>query len=75
MGIATQDPELRSRLHVEKASLRVFNYLNVSNEELKTFARITGNSSIHSLSIDQLATTNEDIHKYTGIQHVGMASK
>ena len=75
VGIATQDPELRSRLHVEKASLRVFNYLNVSNEELKTFARITGNTSIHSLSIDQLATTNEDIHKYTGIQHVGMASK
>lgn len=74
VGIATQNPELRARLNVEVASQRVYNFLHVSNEELKTFARVTGNKSIHDLSYDQLATTNEEIAKYTRIQHVGQAS-
>ena len=42
MGIATQDPELRERLHEDAAAARVANFLNVSLEELKMFARITG---------------------------------
>lgn len=41
VGIATQDPELRKRLKVEQSAQRVANYLNVTREELKTFARIT----------------------------------
>ena len=47
VGIATQDPKLRERLKVDQAAQRVANYLNVTLEELKTFARITGHSSVH----------------------------
>ena len=71
VGIATQDPELRARLKVDAAAQRVANYLNVSAEELKTFARVTGNYSVHGLSVDNLVTTDRDIADYTDIRHIG----
>ena len=71
VGVATQNPELRQRLKVDAAAQRVANFLNVSLEELKTFARVTGNTSIHGLSQDNLVTTDRDIAEYTGIRHVG----
>ena len=71
VGIATQDPELRARLKVDAAAQRVANYLNVSTEELKTFARVTGNYSVHGLSVDNLLTTDRDIADYTDIRHIG----
>lgn len=69
VGIATQDPELRSRLHVEASAKRVANFLNVSLKELKTFARITGHSSVHDLTVDDLVTINREISEYTNIRH------
>ena len=71
VGIATQDPELRSRLHIDAAAQRTANFLNVSLEELKTFARITGHSSVHDLNRSDLVTLNRDIEAYTGILHAG----
>lgn len=69
VGIATQDPKLRERLHVESAAKRVANFLNVSNEELKMFARITGHSNVHDLSVEDLVTINREISEYTNIPH------
>ncbi len=69
VGIATQDPALRERLHVETAAKRVANFLNVSKEELKTFARITGHSSVHDLTVDDLVTISREISEYTDIRH------
>ena len=71
VGIATQDPELRARLNVDAAAQRVANFLNVSLAELKTFARVTGNRSVHGLNRDDLITTDRDIAAYTGIRHAG----
>lgn len=70
MGIATQNPELRKRVNIEQSANRVFNYLNVSLEELKTFARITGHSNIHDLNIIDIATINSEISNNTNISHV-----
>lgn len=71
VGIATQDPELRKRLDIDTAAKRVANFLQVSTNELKTFARITGNHSVHGLSTANLVTTDHDIAKYTDIRHAG----
>lgn len=70
MGIATQDDDLRKRLQVEQAAKRVYHYLHISNEELKSFAKITGNKNIHELSVSDLATTNSEISDFTDIRHV-----
>lgn len=73
VGVATQDKNLRERLHIDAAAKRVENYLKCSAEELRTFARITGNTDIHGLSVEDLCTINEDISNYTGIAHAGNA--
>jgi len=69
MGIATQDPALRARLDVDAAARGVANYLNVSLEELKMFARLTGHARLHDLDIGDLCTTNREISEFTNIAH------
>lgn len=70
VGIATQDPELRARLKGEAAAQRVGNFLNVSLEELKTFARVTGHEKLHDLNVSDLCTTSREISEHTNIEHV-----
>lgn len=69
VGIATQNPELRKRLKIDQSAQRVANYLNVTLEELKTFARITGHTSVHDLCVDDLVTVNREISEFTNIRH------
>ena len=69
VGVATQDEDLRKRLKIETASKRVENFLRVSTEELKTFARITGHSDVHDLNVNDLCTLNSEISDYTDIRH------
>lgn len=61
---------MRKRLKIDEASKRVENFLKVSTEELKTFARITGHGDVHDLNIDDLCTINSEISSYTDIRHV-----
>jgi hypothetical protein len=42
----------------------------VSNEELRDFARLTGNDDVHALSMKNICTTNSEISGHTGIPHV-----
>ena len=74
VGVATQDETLRARLHMDAAAKRVENYLNCCAEELRTFAKITGNEDIHGLSVDDLCTVSEEISEHTNIVHAGGAS-
>lgn len=69
VGAATQDETLRARMNIEASAQRVANYLLVSFAELKTFARITGHSNIHDLSLEDLVTINREISEYTDIMH------
>ena len=73
VGVATQDENLRKRLHIDAAAKRVENYLKCSAEELRTFARITGNRDIHGLSVHDLCTVSREISEHTNIAHAGSA--
>ena len=70
VGIATQDPNLRSRFNIDRSSRRLANYLNVVTQELRDFARLTGNNDVHQLSINDLFTTSSEISGYSEIEHV-----
>ena len=70
VGVATQDKELRKRLHVDHSAKRLCNYLNVCRSELEMFGRVTGHANIHDLSVSDLRTTNREISEYTDIEHV-----
>ncbi|RPI98168.1 MAG: glutamate synthase, partial [Candidatus Aminicenantes bacterium] len=69
VGIATQDPGLRARLDVDEAARGLANFLRVSTEELKDFVRLTGNDSVHKISVRDLVTTSSEISGYTSIEH------
>lgn len=69
VGVATQDPVLRERLKMDAGAQRVANFLNVSLDELRTFARITGHENLHDLSVDDLCTVSREISEYTDIPH------
>ncbi len=69
VGMATQDPELRKRFDIEASAQRVANFLNVSLEELRTFARITGHKRLHDMNVDDLCTVSREIAEYTDIAH------
>lgn len=69
VGIASQDKELRSRLNGEAAAQRVANFLKVSLEELKMFARVTGHERLSDLSAADLCTVSREISEYTNIPH------
>ncbi len=69
VGIATQDESLRARLNIDEAANSLYRFLHVSNEEMKTFARITGKSSVHELSLYDIFTISDDISKHTNISH------
>lgn len=70
LGVATQDENLTKRLDIDKAAKRVENFLKVSTEELKTFARITGHRDVHDLNAGDLKTLNSEISDFTNIEHV-----
>jgi rubredoxin len=70
VGVATQDPELRARLDIERSAWRLENFLRVSTQELVNFARMTGNENVHGLSIADVCTTNSEISSHTDIEHV-----
>lgn len=69
VGIATQDPELRKNFDIEKSSERLTNFLNISLEELKVYARIAGKRDVHELSVDDLCTVSTEISENTNIVH------
>ena len=69
-GITTHDSELRKRFNVDLSAKRLSNFLKITTEELKDFARLTGNSDLHGLNIKDLCTTNSEISGNTNIEHV-----
>jgi len=69
VGITSQNPDLRARLQIDESARRWENFLTVCTEELKTFARLTGNDDIHRLAIPDLCTTNSEISNHTDIEH------
>ncbi|HEB12641.1 MAG TPA: glutamate synthase, partial [Actinobacteria bacterium] len=70
VGVTSQVPELRKRVDIEVSAKRLENFLRLSTEELKAFARLTGNNSVHDLSVGDLVTTNSEISNHTLIEHV-----
>ena len=60
VGVATQDVELRARLDVEEAALRVYNFLHTLTMEVQLLARACGKTNIHSLEPEDLAALTHE---------------
>jgi len=70
VGITSHHPDSNKQLNIDTAAARLQNFFTVTREELKDFARMTGNDNIHKMSIQDLCTTNSEISEHTDIEHV-----
>lgn len=70
-GIATQRPELRSRLNVEKSASQLQRFFLSSTELMSVMARACGHSALSDFNKQDLATWNTDMAKLTGVCYSG----
>lgn len=67
-GIATQNPELRKKLDIEKASQNVADFIKNSTEEIKMIAGACGENDIHKLNKGHLRAMNSEIAGITKVK-------
>lgn len=74
VGIATQNPDLRSRFNIEKSSKMLTNLFRVYAEELADFPRMCGKTDISELGLEDLASLTLDVAAGTGVSFAGISS-
>jgi len=71
-GIATQDPELRKRMNVEKGATRLHNFFSASTELMQVMARACGHDSLDQFNIEDLTTWKKEMAELAGIGYAGV---
>lgn len=72
-GIATQNPELRQRLNIEKSSIQLGNFFNASIELMQVMARACGHDHLEQFEKDDLATWHREMALLSGVKYSGFA--
>jgi len=73
VGIATQKPELRQRLKIDKGAEQLNNFLRASTELMQVMARACGHHHLNQFCIDDLTTWDREMAHLTGIQYGGVS--
>ncbi|MBW9256686.1 MAG: Rieske 2Fe-2S domain-containing protein [Candidatus Thiodiazotropha sp. (ex. Lucinisca nassula)] len=72
VGIATQKPELRKRLKIEKGANQLNNFFRASTELMQVMARACGHDHLNKFCIDDLSTFDREMAHLTGIEYAGV---
>lgn len=72
VGIATQQPHLRSRLPVDEASKRLAKYFTAATELMTVLARACGHRALGDLTIEDLTTFDPDMASLSGVSYGGI---
>ena len=72
VGIATQKPNLRARLIVDKSAEQLKNYFEATVHLMMVLARACGHSHLNQFCIDDLTTYNRDMAYLTGVRYGGV---
>ncbi len=72
VGIATQQPKLRSRLIVDESARRLERYLRATVDLMSILARACGHHRLADLCLDDLTTWKRDIAYLTGVSYAGV---
>jgi len=70
-GIATQKPELRERLDVENAAMRLNRFFDASVELMQVMARACGHSHFNQFNKEDLATFDRKLAELSGVDFSG----
>ncbi|MDW3176902.1 MAG: glutamate synthase-related protein [Acidimicrobiia bacterium] len=73
VGIATQKKDLRARLMVEEAAVRLQRFFDSSVELMGVLARACGHASLSDFTIDDLTTFDRNMADLAGIHYGGAA--
>jgi glutamate synthase domain-containing protein 2 len=73
VGIATQRPELRQRLKIEKGADQLNNFFRASTELMQVMARACGHDHLSKFCIDDLTTFDREMAHLTGIGYAGVS--
>ena len=73
-GIATQKPELRARLDIERSAGQLGNFLRASVDLMKVMARACGHTHLNQFDRDDLATLDWSMAQMSGIPFSGLAN-
>jgi len=70
-GIATQKPELRAKLDIEKSANQLARFLTSSTQLIEVMARACGHNHINQFNRDDLTTWKKEIAELSGISYAG----
>ncbi len=73
-GIATQKPELRVRIDVEKSAEQLARYLESSVELMKVMARACGHDHLNQFNIEDITTWHKSMSDLSGIGYGGISA-
>jgi glutamate synthase domain-containing protein 2 len=72
VGIATQKPNLRARLIVDKSAEQLKTYFEATVHLMQVLARACGHSHLSQFCPDDLTTWKRDIAYLTGVTYAGV---
>ncbi|MCU7938047.1 MAG: alpha-hydroxy-acid oxidizing protein [gamma proteobacterium symbiont of Bathyaustriella thionipta] len=73
VGIATQNPDLRQRLKVEKGARQLNNFFRASTELMQVMARACGHDHLNKFCVDDLTSWDREMSHLTGIAYGGVS--
>ncbi|NQV68667.1 MAG: CDGSH iron-sulfur domain-containing protein [Pseudohongiella sp.] len=73
-GIATQKPELRSRLNIDKSAQQLSNFMQASVELMQVMSRACGHHRLSEFNQQDLSTWNRDMAYLSGVRFSGVQS-
>ncbi len=71
-GIATQKPELRKLLNIDKSAKQLFNFFSASTDLMKVMARACGHNHLNKFNQKDITTWKKDMAEWTGIKFAGL---
>ncbi|MBT8429370.1 MAG: Rieske 2Fe-2S domain-containing protein [Gammaproteobacteria bacterium] len=73
VGIATQNPDLRRRLNIEKGADQLSNFFHASTELMQVMARACGHDHLNKFCPDDLTTFDRQMAQLSGIAYAGIS--
>jgi glutamate synthase domain-containing protein 2/nitrite reductase/ring-hydroxylating ferredoxin subunit len=72
VGVATQNPELRQRLMIDRAAQRVYRFLRNSVTMMQVMARACGHDHLNRFTISDLISWKQEMTALAGIRYGGV---
>ena len=75
VGVATQKPQLRQRLKIEKGAQQLNNFFRASTQLMQVMARACGHDHLSKFCIDDLTTWDREMAHLAGIAYGGVSTE